>query len=41
MARRIACLIAENEANSKQLRDRELVVEVERMQEGLKNLPQK
>jgi hypothetical protein len=32
------CLIEEQEAKSKQLRARELVVEVERMQEGLKNL---
>jgi hypothetical protein len=38
MARRIACLIEEQEAKSKQLRARELAVEVERTQEGLKNL---
>jgi hypothetical protein len=38
MARKMARLIQEQEDNSKQLRARDLVVEVERMQEGLKNL---
>jgi hypothetical protein len=38
MARRIARLIEEQEDKSKQLRARDLVVEVERTQEGLKNL---
>jgi hypothetical protein len=38
MARRIAHLIEEQEDNSKQLRGRDLVVEVERTQESLKNL---
>ena len=38
MARRITCLIEDQEAKSKQLSARELAVEVERMQEGLKNL---
>jgi hypothetical protein len=38
MARRIACLIEEQEDKSKQLRARDLAVEVERMQEDLKNL---
>jgi hypothetical protein len=38
MARRIACLIEEQEDKSKQLRARDLAVEVERTQEDLKNL---
>ena len=38
MARRIARLIEEREDKSKQLRARDLTVEVERTQEGLKNL---
>jgi hypothetical protein len=38
MANRIACLIKEQEDKSKKLRTRDLVVEVERTQEGLKNL---
>jgi hypothetical protein len=38
MAKRITCLIEEKEDKSKQLRDRDLTVEVERTQEGLKNL---
>jgi hypothetical protein len=38
MARRIARLIEEREDKSKQLRARELAIEVERTQEGLKNL---
>jgi hypothetical protein len=38
MARRIACLLEEQEDNSKQLRARDLAVELERMQEVLKNL---
>jgi hypothetical protein len=38
MARRIARLIEEQEDKSKQLRARDLAVEVERTQEGLKNL---
>ena len=38
MAKRITHLIEEHEAKSKQLRARELAVEVERTQEGLKNL---
>jgi hypothetical protein len=38
MARRIACLIEEHEYKSKQLRARDLVVEVERTQEDLENL---
>jgi hypothetical protein len=38
MARRIARLIEEQEDKLNQLRARDLVVEVERMQEGLKNL---
>jgi hypothetical protein len=37
MARRITCLIEEREDKSKQLRARDLDVEAERMQEGLKN----
>jgi hypothetical protein len=38
MARRITHLIEEQEDKSKQLRARDLAVEVEKMQEGLKNL---
>jgi hypothetical protein len=38
MARKIARLIQEQEDKSKQLRARDLAVEVERTQEGLKNL---
>jgi hypothetical protein len=38
MARRIARLIEEQEDKSTQLRARDLAVEVERTQEGLKNL---
>jgi hypothetical protein len=38
MAKRIARLIKEKEDKSKQLRTRDLVVKVERTQEGLKNL---
>jgi hypothetical protein len=38
MAMRIMCLIEEQEDKSKQLRARDLVVEVERKQEGLNNL---
>jgi hypothetical protein len=38
MARKIAHLIEEQEENSKQMSDRDLAVEVERTQEGLKNL---
>jgi hypothetical protein len=38
MARRIVRLIEEQEDKSKQLRAREIVFEVERTQEGLKNL---
>jgi hypothetical protein len=38
MAKRITCLIEEQEDNSKQLRTRDLAVKVERTQEGLKNL---
>ena len=38
MARRIVHLLKEQEDKSKQLRTRDLVVEVERTQEGLKNL---
>jgi hypothetical protein len=38
MAKRIARLIKEQEDMSKQLRARDLVVKVERTQEGLKNL---
>ena len=38
MARRITCLIEEQEDKSKQLKPRELAIEVERTQEGLKNL---
>jgi hypothetical protein len=38
MARRIMHLIEEKEDKLKQLRTRDLVVEVERMQEGIKNL---
>jgi hypothetical protein len=38
MARRIAHLIEEQEAKSKKKRARELIVEVERTKEGLKNL---
>jgi hypothetical protein len=38
MTRRIVCLIEEQEDHSKEPRTRDLVVEVERMQEGLRNL---
>jgi hypothetical protein len=38
MSRRITCLIEEQEAKLKQPRARELAIEVERTQEGLKNL---
>ena len=38
MAKRIARLIQEQEDKLKKLRARDLVVEVERTQEGLKNL---
>jgi hypothetical protein len=38
MAKRITCLIEEKEEKWKQLRARDLAVEVERMKEGLKNL---
>jgi hypothetical protein len=38
MAGKITCLIEENEDKSKQLRTKNLVIEVERTQEGLKNL---
>ena len=38
MARRIVCLIEEQEDNLKQQRAREVVAEVERTQEGLKDL---
>jgi hypothetical protein len=38
MARRITHLLEEQEDKSKQLRTRELDVEVEKMQESLKNL---
>jgi hypothetical protein len=38
MASRIACLIEEQEDKSKQLRARDLIVKIERTQEGLKNL---
>jgi hypothetical protein len=38
MARRIVCLIEEQEDQFKQLRTRDLAVEFERTQEGLKNL---
>ena len=38
MAKRIARLIKEQEDKSKQMRDSDLAVEVERMHEGLKNL---
>jgi hypothetical protein len=38
MAKRIAHLIKEHEDNLKQLRARDLAIEVDRMQEGLKNL---
>jgi hypothetical protein len=38
MARIIAHLIEEQEDKSKQLRARDLAVEIERTQEGLKNL---
>jgi hypothetical protein len=38
MARKIARLVEEQENNLKQLRTRDLAVEVEKMQEGLKNL---
>ena len=39
MTRKIKRLIEEKENKSKQQRDRELAFEVERTQEGLKNLP--
>jgi hypothetical protein len=38
MAKRIVCLIEEHEEKLKQLRARNLAIEVKRMQEGLKNL---
>jgi hypothetical protein len=38
MAKRISFLTEEQEDNSKQLRARDLAVEVERTKEGLKNL---
>jgi hypothetical protein len=38
MAKRIARLIEEQEDKSKQLRARDLAVEIQRTQEGLKNL---
>jgi hypothetical protein len=38
MARRIACLIEEQEDKSKQLRTRDRIVKADKTQEGLKNL---
>jgi hypothetical protein len=38
MARRIACLIEEQEDNSKKLRARDLAIKIARTQEGLKTL---